>query len=102
MKHEIFEKILQTVCDVCEIAPDVVLGKCKSAEVLHARTLFMWYCNEYGLCANDIAVFCNRRRVATVYMYLGNYRIYRKSSTSFRIFSHEIGKKLSVILPESV
>lgn len=102
MKSEIFQKILEVVSEKCEVSPEKICGSSKPTEVLHARTKLIWYCNDYGLCANDIAKFIHKKRTATVYGHLANYHIYKRSSVTFRILTQEIADKLSAIFPKTL
>lgn len=100
MKSQILQHILQVVSDYCETSAETICSKCKPTEVLYARTLFVWFSHQYGICANDIARFLNRKHTETIYAYLANYHIYKRSSATFRLINQYIANKLSATLQE--
>lgn len=100
MKSQILHHILQVVADYCETPVELIRSKCKPTEVLYARTLFVWFSHQYGICANDIARFLARKHTETVYAYLANFQIYKRSSATFRLIAQHIANKLSATLQE--
>ena len=44
MKTLIFETILNTVSEVTEVSPEVLLSEKKQDEVVEARTILIWFC----------------------------------------------------------
>lgn len=100
IKSQILGLILDIVAECCEMEREQIRSTTRITEVIYARTLFVWYCNDYGICANDIARFLSRKRTATIYAYLANYHIYKRSSVTFRIIAQHISDKLAETLPQ--
>ncbi len=98
IKSQILGLILDIVSECSEIDREQIRSTSRVTEVIYARTLFVWYCNDYGICINDIARFLSRKRTATIYTYLANYHIYKQSSVTFRLFARHISEKLAVTL----
>lgn len=100
MKTELFDKIADIVSKTCNVSVEEIRSQSRKAEITEARAIFIWQCNQCKLCVNDIARYVGRKRSKTVYDYLANYRLYRESSISFRIFAREVDTKLSETLPK--
>lgn len=98
IKSQILKLILDTVAECCEMGSEQICSASRVTEVIYARTLFVWYCNDYGICINDIARFLSRKRTATIYTYLANYHTFKQASITFRLISRHISEKLAVTL----
>ena len=95
MKTLIFETILNTVSEVTEVSPEVLLSEKKQDEVVEARTILIWFCGRNGMHANDIARFVKRKHANSVNDYLEKYHYFNTTSVLFRCYV----KKLAQILP---
>lgn len=102
MKTDIFNCILETVSEVCEVTEEDLLSQKRNGEILEARTILAWFCFDYGFSANDIKHYLHRKRASSVYAYRANYCIYKKVSTSFRIFVQQVSNILSNKIPATV
>lgn len=102
MKSNLFNDILQTVSEVCEVSPEDLLSQKRDSDILQARTLLAWFCMDYGICVKCIARFMQRKKASTIYAYRANFVLYKKMSTSFRISFQEISNILSKKIPYTV
>jgi Mg2+ and Co2+ transporter CorA len=60
-KSEIFDLVIDKVCEVCEVDRERVLGCCKLQSVCDARVLAVQYLRRAGLSNDDIALSVLRR-----------------------------------------
>lgn len=100
-KSDIFAQILSVTSEVCNVSEDKILSKSKPDDVVEARCIFIYHCNQYGIPASAIANFLNRKTQRFANYYLRNYPTFKKSYY-FRAMSKEVGEKLCKIFEETV
>jgi chromosomal replication initiation ATPase DnaA len=100
MKTQIFNTLLETVSQVCEVSAEDILSIKKAEEVVDARTILVYFCKDYGLHTAEIAKFLNRKKQDTICEYMGKYPILRKQSANFRMDVNRITSILEDILPK--
>ena len=92
-------QILSVVSEICEINANEICSHVKRADVVDARTIFVYYCSKYGFTSADIAKFIGRKRISTIRDILANHKRFSAQSASFRLLCMEVGKKLDGIFP---
>lgn len=100
MKTPIFNTLLETVSQVCEVSAEDILSIKKAEEVVDARTILVYFCKDYGLHTAEIAKFLNRKKQDTICEYMGKYPILRKQSANFRMDVNRITSILEETLPK--
>jgi hypothetical protein len=55
MKTAIYNKVLSAVADITEVAPSAIVSHSKSAEIVEARSLLIYYLYREGLSPIQIA-----------------------------------------------
>ena len=60
-KSEIFDRLLDKVCEVCEVRLDTIINGSKLQAVVDARMLAVQYLRRIGLTNDDIALIVMRK-----------------------------------------
>lgn len=92
-KSDIFNRIVDTVVDVCAVPREKILGYAKHAEVVDARCIAVRCAMRYGLTTRDIMVFMKRSNTSTIRSLDATYND-RKSSYAYRICAAEVRRQL--------
>ena len=107
-KSEIFDIIVNKVCEVCEVRKDAILNNLKMQAVVDARMLAVQYLIREGISADDIALIMFREQAGDMTFcpdkqllrtrargFNKQFNVYSRrcmESRAFRIMSADIAK----------
>lgn len=99
-KKDIYEIILNSVCDLCEVSPDSILRGVKKAECVEARCIVSHFLLKYGVLPNDIIRFSDGKIKHRYCITKSASLFYEKysSSFSFKCNADTVGNILKEIL----
>ena len=84
MKSELFANVLDVVAEVTELSKEQILSKCKTDELVAARSLFVHHCIGLGVPSISVARFLGRTGTHCVGRYLVNHQHFMRTSYLFR------------------
>lgn len=90
-KTKIFAEVLKAVSVETEIPEDMILSKCRSMEVVDARSVLVKILSEKGLYPVQIAYMLHKTP-ASVRNLLSNYDIRKVTNKMIEIYSQNIRK----------
>lgn len=99
-KRELFNLILNTTADVCEVAVSEILDGKRTMDVVDARCIAMHYLRKYGLTTRDILRLFGRNNLNSVNSIVSAFEVKHSQSFCFRSNEKEIRKILESKLPE--
>lgn len=62
-KSEIFDELVEKICEICEVRKEVLLSGRKLQSVVDARILCVQYLRRIGFSSDDIAIIFIRKQV---------------------------------------
>lgn len=83
MKSKEFGMILKAVADATELSPAAILSRCRKAELIAARSMFVHFCVKRGLPIGAIADYIGRKKIECVSNYRAAFYTLNASSPYF-------------------
>lgn len=102
-KKDVYDCIMNTVCNLCEVNPDDILKGVKKSECVEARCIISHYLLFYGVLPRDIIRFSDGK-VKHRYCITKSASLFHdkyRYSFSFRCDANTIGNILKEILQQS-
>ncbi len=99
-KRDIFDSVMETVCNLCEVTREDILNGTKRSECVDARSIAAHYLQKYGVLPGDVIRFSGgavKHRYCVTKSATLFYERYGRSY-SFRCESEAVGNILSEIL----
>ncbi len=83
MKSNEFGIILNAVADAMELSPTAILSRCRKAELIAARSMFVHFCVKRGLPIGAIADYIGRKKTECVSNYRSTFYTLHHASPYF-------------------
>lgn len=83
MKSKEFGIILSAVADATELSPAAILSRCRKAELIAARSMFVHFCVKRGLPIGAIAEYIGRKKSECISNYRAMFYTLHSSSPYF-------------------
>lgn len=97
-KKEIFQEVLSTVADFCEVDVTKIMSKNREGDVVTARCLLITYAKSYGLSNKYIQEKLELRSHASISNYLNMYDSLKSHDKNFRHLNNIVGHELDNLL----
>lgn len=94
-KSEIFDTLLDKVCEVCEVRKDCVINGSKLQAVVDARILAVQYLRRIGLSSDDIALVVMREAAADMLLCPPLGELKKKAKSIDKLFNTYSSRCLS-------
>lgn len=86
-RSEIYNELVDKVCEICEVRRALVIGERKLQAVVDARMLVVQYLRRIGLSNDDIALLMMREQAGDVKFFPPIDEVRKKARTVARIFN---------------
>lgn len=93
-KREIFDKIIETTAEVCNVEVEEIIKKCKREDVCYARALCVFWCDAAGFTVETMVRFCECKNANSINSIKARLEGMWKDKCSFHILCSEIGNRL--------
>lgn len=93
-KQEIFDKILDTCADVCNVDKADIINACRKEDVCTARAILVFWCDAAGFSVESLVKCCECNNANSINAVRARIEPMWKDKFAFHILVAEVGKRL--------
>lgn len=93
-KQEIFDKILFTCAEVCNVDMEDIISGCRREDVSVARALLVLWTDAAGFTTESMVTLCECNNANSINAVRGRIEGYWTERYSFHILAAEVGRRL--------
>lgn len=93
-KQEIFDKILETCADVCNVDKSDIINACRKEDVCTARAILVFWCDAAGFSVESLVKCCECNNANSINAVRARIEPMWKDKFAFHILVAEVGKRL--------
>ncbi|MBQ0074664.1 MAG: hypothetical protein KBT34_10765 [Prevotella sp.] len=93
-KRDIFDKIVFTCAEVCEVSIDDIISGCRKADVSTARALLVLWADAAGFTTESMVKLCECNNANSINAVRARIEPMWSGQYSFHILAAEIGRRL--------
>lgn len=93
-KQEIFDKILDTCAEVCNVSKDDIINACRKEDVCTARAILVFWCDAAGFTGETMVKFCKCNGANSINSVRSHIEPMWKERYAFHLLVAEVGFKL--------
>lgn len=93
-KQQIFDKIVETCADVCNVSTDDIINACRKEDVCTARALLVFWTDAAGFTAESMVKLCECNNANSINAVRSRIEKMWVERFAFHILAVEIGRRL--------
>lgn len=93
-KKEIFDKILRTTADVCNVSSDDIIDGSRKEDVVTARTICVFWCSAAGFSVESLVQCTEVNNAYSINAVKARIEEYWVDRFAFHILIKEVGRRL--------
>lgn len=93
-KQEIFDKILETCADVCNVDKSDIINACRKEDVCTARAILVFWCEAAGFSVESLVKCCECNNANSINSVRSRIESMWKERFAFHLLVKEVGKRL--------
>ena len=93
-KQEIFDKIVETCAEVCNVSVDDIINACRKEDVCTARALLVFWCDSAGFSVESLVKCCECNSANSINAVRSRIEQMWVERFAFHMLCKEVGKRL--------
>lgn len=93
-KLELFNKILQTTAEVCNVSAQDIMNGCRKEDVCGARSIVVFWCNAAGFTCQSLLTCIGRSGANSIKSIMEQIEYNWANRFAYHLFVKEVGNQL--------
>lgn len=93
-KQEIFDKILETCAEVCNVSKEEIINACRKEDVCTARAILVFWCDAAGFSVESLVKCCECNNVNSINSVRSRIETMWIEKFAFHLLVKEVGDRL--------
>lgn len=93
-KKEIFDKIIETCADVCNVSREDIINACRKEDVCTARALLVFWCDAAGFSVESMVKLCDCNNANSINAVRSRIEQMWVERFAFHMLAAEVGRRL--------